>query len=83
MKILLGNINTKMERVNILKSTIANKSLHQDINDINVKIVIYYTSKNLVAKRRRLPHGDIYIFNWTSLEWKTHSQINRILINMI
>jgi hypothetical protein len=83
MKNLLGKINAKMEGANIFKSTIANKSLHQDINDINVRIVNDYTSKILVAKCRRLPHGDIYIFNWTSLEWKTHSQINRVLINMM
>jgi hypothetical protein len=56
MKILLGDFNAEMERHNIFKPTIANKSLHQDSIDNIVRIVNYYTSKNSWAKRTRFPH---------------------------
>ena len=54
MKILLGNFNAKVGRVNILKPTIGNESLHQDkdINDNRVRIVNFVTSKNLVVNNR-------------------------------
>jgi len=44
MKILLGDINAKEERENILKPTIGNASLHQDSNDNGVRIVYFATS---------------------------------------
>jgi len=46
MKILLGDINSKVGRENILKTTIENESLHQDSNDNGVCI---------------LPHQKIYL----------------------
>ena len=39
MKILLGDFNAKVRKEYILKSTIGNKSLHQDSNDNGVRIV--------------------------------------------
>ena len=39
MKILLGDLNTKVGRENIFKLTIGNESLHQDSNDNGVRIV--------------------------------------------
>ena len=52
MKILLGDFNAKVGRVNILKPTIGNESLHQDNNDNHVRIANFVTSKNLVVNDR-------------------------------
>ena len=48
MKILL-DFNAKVGRENIFKTTIGNKSLHQDSNDGGDGIVNFGISKNLVV----------------------------------
>jgi hypothetical protein len=50
MKILLGDFNAKVGRQNIFKPTIRSGSLHQDVNDNDVRIVNFATSKNLVVE---------------------------------
>ena len=44
---------------NIFKPTIGNESLHQDGNDIGVRIVNFATSKNLFVKSMMFPHRDV------------------------
>ena len=39
----------------IFKPTIENESLHQDSNDIGVRIVNFAASKNLVVKEHDVP----------------------------
>jgi hypothetical protein len=39
MKILVGDLNKKLEKEDIFKPTIGNKSLRQDNNDNGVRIV--------------------------------------------
>jgi hypothetical protein len=65
---------------NNFKKKIGNESLHQDSNDNGVKKANFAISKNLVVKSTMFPHQDIHQYNWTSLAWKTHNQIDRILI---
>jgi hypothetical protein len=81
MKILLGNFNAEVRRENILKPTIGNEMLHQDLNDSGVRIVNFATSKNLVLKRTMLLHRNIRKYNWNSPVGKTHNQIVHILID--
>jgi len=81
MKILLGNFNAKVGKVNIFKPSIGNDSLHQDSNDNSVRTVNFATSKNLVVKSRMFPHRNIHKYNWTSPDGNTHYQIDHILID--
>jgi len=74
IKILLGDFNVKVGRVNIFKLTIGNDSLPQDSNDNGVRIVNFATSKSLVVK-------SIHKCTWTSPDGKTHNQIDHILID--
>jgi len=74
IKILLGDFNVKVGRVNIFKLTIGNESLPQDSNDNGVRIVNFSTSKSLVVK-------SIHKYTWTSPDGKTHNQIDHILID--
>jgi exonuclease III len=48
MKILLGDLNTKVGKKDTSKPTIGNESLHQVSNDNCVRIVNFATSKNLI-----------------------------------
>ena len=60
MKIILGDFNEKLDREEIFKVTIGNKSLHQDSNDNAVRIVSFATSKNLAVKSTMFPHRNIH-----------------------
>ena len=61
--------------------TIRNESLHQDRNDDGVRIAHFSTSKNLVFKCIMFPHKNICENTWTSLDGKTHNQIDHKLID--
>jgi hypothetical protein len=50
MKILLGELNAKIGREDFSTPTIGNESLHEISNDNGVRIVNFYTSKNLIVK---------------------------------
>jgi len=39
MKIVVGDSNAKLERVDIFKPTVGNEGLHQDSNDNGIRIV--------------------------------------------
>jgi endonuclease/exonuclease/phosphatase family metal-dependent hydrolase len=81
MKILLGDFNAKVGRVNIFKPTIGNESLHEISNDNGDRIVNFATSKNLVVKSTMFPHRKIHKHTWTSPEGNTYNQIDHILID--
>ena len=81
MKILLGDFNAKVGREDIFKPKIGQESLHQDSNDNGVRIVNFATSKNLVVKSAMFPHRNIHEYTWTSLDGKTHNQIDHVLID--
>jgi len=73
MKMLLGDLNAKVRRENIFKSTIGQESLHQDSNDNGVRLFNFATSKNLVVKSTMFPNRNIHKYTWTSPDGKTHN----------
>jgi hypothetical protein len=56
MKILVGDFNAKLEREDIIKPIIGNKSVHQDSNDNGVTVVNFATPKSLVIKSMMFVH---------------------------
>jgi len=81
MKMLLGDFNAKVGRENIFKPTIGQESLHQDGYDNGVRLVNFATSQNLVVKSTMFPHRNIHKYTWTSLDGKTHNQIDHVLLD--
>jgi hypothetical protein len=63
-------------REDIFKLTVGNESLHQDSNDDGVRIIKFAAPKNLVVKSTMFPHRNIHKYTWTSLDGKTHNQID-------
>jgi len=80
MKSLVGDFYAEVGRENIFKPTIGNESLHQDSNNNGVGMVNLATSKNLVVKSTMFPHRNINKYTWTSLDAKTHNEIDHTLI---
>jgi hypothetical protein len=81
MKILLGDLNAKVQRGSIFKPTIGNKSLHQGNNDNGVSKLNFATSKNLVFRIMMFSHRILHLYTWTSSDGKNHNLIDYILID--
>jgi hypothetical protein len=81
MKNSLNDFNVKVDRENIFKLTIRNKSLYEISNDNRVRVVNFDTSKNSVVKSTMIPHCKIHKYTWTSPEGKTHTQTDHVLID--
>jgi hypothetical protein len=80
MKPLLGVLNAKVGRENIIKPTIANESLLKDDNHIGVRIINFATTKNVVVKSTIFPHRNLN-YTWVSPDRETQNQIDHILID--
>ena len=65
----------------IFSKTIGNGSLYLYNNDNGVRISNFATSENIVVKSMMFQHQNIYKYNWTSPDGKTHNQIDHILTN--
>jgi hypothetical protein len=81
IKILLGDFNVKVGIETIFKSTIGNKSLHQDSSDNGVRIVNFVTSKNLVIKSKKFLHQNIHKYTYNFPDGKSHNKNVHILID--
>jgi hypothetical protein len=79
---LLGDLNARVGREDILKPTIGNESLHKISNDNRVRVVKTAILKNLIVKSTMFPHHNIHKYTWTSTDGKTHNQIDHIVIDM-
>ena len=80
--IILGDINAKVGGgENIFKPTSGNDSLHQNSNDNGIRIMNFTTSKSLVVKSTMFPHRNTHNTLGTSPDWKTHNQIDHILMD--
>jgi muramidase (phage lysozyme) len=75
MKILLGDFKVKVGKQDIFKPTIQNESLHEISNDNET-----LTHLNISVKTMVFTHCIIYKYTWTSLDGKTHNQIDHILV---
>jgi hypothetical protein len=80
MKILLGDINSKVGRKDIFKPKIENERLHKISNDNGFRVVNYATFKNFTLRSAVFPHHNIYKYTWSPPDGKTHNQIDYILI---
>jgi len=81
MKILLGDFNAKVGREDHFKPSTGNETLNQNSNKNGVIIAIFATSKIMVVKSTMFLQGNILKDTWTSLDGKTHNQIDHILID--
>jgi len=67
-------------RIEDIKPTTGNESIHQDTNDNGIRIVNAAMHKNLIVKIMMSPYRSIHKYTWTSPDGKTHNQIDQILI---
>jgi hypothetical protein len=70
MNILLGDLNAKVGREDIVKPTIGNESSHEISNDNGIRVVNFATSKNLIVRSTIFPHRNIHKHTWTAVTIK-------------
>jgi hypothetical protein len=80
IKILL-DFNAKVGREDIFKLATGNESSHEISNDNGIRLLNFATSKNLRVRCMMFPHRKIHKYTWTSPDWKTHNQIDHILVD--
>jgi endonuclease/exonuclease/phosphatase family metal-dependent hydrolase len=80
MKILLGDFNAKVGRVDVFKLTIINGSLHKISNNNEVNSSKFATFKNLSVKSTMFPHHIIHKHTWTFPAGKPYNQTDHILL---
>jgi hypothetical protein len=79
-KIMLGDLNAKVDIEDIFKPTTENESLHEISTDNAVRVVNFATSKNLIVRSTMFPHRNIHKHTWTYPDGNTHNQIDHIMI---
>jgi hypothetical protein len=80
-KNLVGYFHARTGKEDILKSPIGNEILHEISNNNGVTVVNFATSINLTVQSTMFPHRNIYKYNWTFPDGKTHNQIDHILVD--
>jgi hypothetical protein len=81
IKILLGDLIARVSKEDLFNPTIGNESLHEISNDNAVRLVNFATSKNLRLKSTMFPYRNIHKYTWASPAWKSHNQIDHILVD--
>jgi hypothetical protein len=75
MKILPGDLSAEVDREDICKPTVGNKSFHEVSNGNGVKVVNFATFKTLTVKNTMFPRCNIHKCYWTSPDfylWVLH-----------
>jgi hypothetical protein len=80
MKILSGDFNAKVGREDIFKPTIGHEGMKL-VMIIELDLVNFARSKILRVKSTMFPHRNIHKYTWRSPDWKTHNQIDHILVD--
>jgi hypothetical protein len=80
MNIWLGDLNAKISREDIFKTTIANENLQEISKDNGVRVVTFAKTKILIVKSTMFPHPNIHKYTWTSPDGNTCNQVDHILI---
>ena len=65
----------------IFRPIVGNESPHQDIDDNDVIIVKFDTTKNFLINITMFPQRNFHKYTRTSADSHTHNQINHILID--
>jgi hypothetical protein len=80
MEIILGDLSAEVDKADIFKPTVGNKSFNEISNGNGVRVVNFATLKNLTVKNTMFPHCNIHKFYFMSPDGKTHNQICHIQI---
>lgn len=77
VKIVLGDMNAKIDTESVHRLTIGAYSLHTESNDNGRRIVDFAQSKDLVISSTYFQHSNIHKWTWTSPSGLHHNQTDQ------
>jgi hypothetical protein len=81
IKIVLGDLNTKIRKERIYHNVAGMHSLHEHLNDNGSRLANFASGKGLIIKSTMLPRKDKYKYTWVSPIGRRKNQIDHVLIN--
>jgi len=81
IRIVLGDLNAKLGKEKILRSTIGNHSLHNVTSKNGLRLIDFASGGGLVVKSTIFPHKNIYKGTRKAPNDRYLSQIDYVLIN--
>jgi len=80
IKIVLGDLNTKIRKEVECEPTIGKESLHNEFNHNGKRIVDFATSKHMIISSTYFPHRNIHKQTWISPDGRTANQIDHLIV---
>lgn len=81
IKIILGDMNAKIERENIYRPTIGKESLHSISNDNGARLIHFAMSNGIIISSTYFHRKDIHKQTWISPDAATKNQIDHVMID--
>lgn len=83
IKLVIGDMNSKIGREERYKQITGGKSLHLETNENGRMVIDFAEQNNMVIRSTSFDHRDIHKVTWTSPDNKTKNQIDHVLIEKI
>jgi hypothetical protein len=81
IRIVVGDMNTKIGKENILRNHAGMYSLHENTSANGNRLVNFAVSKNMLIRSTKFNHKIIHKTTWKSPDCKTDNQIDHLLID--
>jgi endonuclease/exonuclease/phosphatase family metal-dependent hydrolase len=81
VKIIIGDLNAKIDQEEIYGPIIGKYSLHTLSSDNGIRLKDFACSKNVVVASTLFSHKDIHKMTWRSPDGQTYNQIDHLLID--
>lgn len=81
VKIVIGNLNAKIEREAHHQRQTGLHSLHTENNDSGLRVIDFAAGRDMVVGSTMFLRKDIYKYTWISHDQETRNQIDYVLID--
>lgn len=83
VKMVIGDMNSKIGREERFKHITGGKSLHPETNENGKMVIDFAEQNNMVIRSTGFDHKDIHKVTWTSPDHRTRNQIDHVLVEKI
>jgi exonuclease III len=81
VKMILGDLNAKIGREEVYRSTIGKASLHEDSNYNGLRLIDFAVEKKMIIKSTWQAQKDIKKETWVSPDGITRNQVDHVIVD--